>query len=219
MNVSGSMTLKGRAFILSIHVTLWLLQKSVTDQALQTRYKLTVALLFFIVQEVAHSYITTAFYYVTLTWSYACSIATKLCLVWRARCLKKKSPVLPDHAQLCHSIGTNERRRLTALYPPSTIRLEPVMNEEASLNANNAAPLYSFASDNRPSMLPFSHFFFSEGSSLKFFSTIGVMMLPGHSVFTRIGFPSMTLPHSIASDLASCMTAWMTVRRVVPLQE
>ncbi len=93
------------------------------------------------------------------------------------------------------------------------------MNELASLNMNNAAPRYSLGSEIRPIIFSFSHSSFNCGSSSKFFATIchivvsgnhsgatlgcldqltGVMMFPGHSVFTRIGLPSTILPHSIA---------------------
>lgn len=59
-----------------------------------------------------------------------------------------------------------------AVYPPSITRCAPVMNDEASLSRNNAAPLYSCGSDIRPSMFSLSHNARRSGSSSKFFRTI-----------------------------------------------
>ena len=59
-----------------------------------------------------------------------------------------------------------------AVYPPSMIRCDPVMKEEASLSKKSAAPRYSRGSDIRPNMFSLSQSARSSGSSSKFFLTI-----------------------------------------------
>lgn len=59
-----------------------------------------------------------------------------------------------------------------AVYPPSMISDDPVMNEEASLSMKSAAPRYSSGVDSLFIMFSLSHSSFKCGSSSKFFLTI-----------------------------------------------
>ena len=71
-----------------------------------------------------------------------------------------------------------------AVWPPSITNEAPVIKVLASLSRKIAAPLYSAGDDNLPNMFSFSQSSFNPGASSKFFSTIGVIIWPGHKAFT-----------------------------------